>query len=91
MGISLLLFSQLCVFHHNKAGGIQSDSVTINMIGQQQLPKKVQQFSINEDGLLGKVWIDNNSQPICVPGNSALTIPGRMVRIPRYPVAHHGL
>ena len=39
-GISLLLFSQLCVFHHSKAGGIQLDSVTINMIGQQQLSKK---------------------------------------------------
>ena len=39
-GLSPLLNSQLCVFHHNKAGGIQSDSVTINTIGQQQLSKK---------------------------------------------------
>ena len=54
MGISTLLFSQLCVFHHTKAGGIQSDSITITTIGQQQQSKrKVQHFSINEDGLLG--------------------------------------
>ena len=30
MGISPLLFSQLCVFHHSKEGGIQLDSVTLN-------------------------------------------------------------
>ena len=39
-GISPLLFSQLCVFHHNKAGGIQSDSEIINTIGQQQQSKR---------------------------------------------------
>ena len=38
--ISSLLFVQLCVFHHTKAGGIQSDGVAINTIGQQQLSKK---------------------------------------------------
>ena len=43
-GISLLLFSQLCVFHHNKAGGIQADSITINTIGQQQPSKKTNNF-----------------------------------------------
>ena len=35
-GVSPLLFSQLSVFHYNKAGGIQSDSVTISTIWQQQ-------------------------------------------------------
>ena len=39
-GTSPLLFSQLCVFHHNKTGGIQLNRVTINMIGQQQPFKK---------------------------------------------------
>ena len=38
--VSPLLFSQLCVFHHCKAGQFQSDSVTLNTNGQQQLPKK---------------------------------------------------
>ena len=32
-GVSPLFFSQLCVFHHCKAGGFQSDSVTLNTIG----------------------------------------------------------
>ena len=39
-GVSPLLFSQLCVYHHYKAGGLHSDSVTLNNNGQQQLPKK---------------------------------------------------
>ena len=78
-GVSPLLFSQLCVFHPCKAVGFQSDSVTLKTSGQQQLTKKKsQQFTINEDGLLGKVLIGNTNQPICVPGNSALTIPGRL-------------
>ena len=74
-----LLFSQLCVYHHCKEGGHQSDSVTLNTNGQQQLPKKkVQNFTINEDELLGKVLVGNANQPICVPGNSAWTILGRL-------------
>ena len=40
--------------------------------------KKAQNFTINKDGLLGKVLIGNATQPICVPGISALTIPGRL-------------
>ena len=39
-GISPLLFSQLCVFHHSKAGGIQLDCVAIDTIVLQQLSKK---------------------------------------------------
>ena len=78
-GVSPLLFSQLCVYHHCKAGGLHSNSITLNIDGQQQLPKKkAQNFTINKDGLLGKVLVGNVTQPICVPGNSALTIPGRL-------------
>ena len=66
-GLSPLLFSQLCVFHHNKAGGIWLDSITISTIAQQQHSKKAQQFSINEDVLLGKVWIGKpNSLYACL-------------------------
>ena len=75
--MNLQLFFQFCVFHHNKVVGMQSDSVTINTIGQQQQYKKLNNFPSNEDGLLGKVWIGNTRQLICVPHNSALTIPGR--------------
>ena len=67
-GVSQLLFSQLCVYHHCRAGGLHSDSVTLNINGQQQLPKKkAQNFTINKDGLLGKVLVGNATQPICVP------------------------
>ena len=44
IGVSPLLFSQLCVFHHCKAGGLQSDSVTLNINGQPQLSKKSPKF-----------------------------------------------
>ena len=84
-GISPLLFSQLCVFHHNKSGGIKLDSVTINTTGQQQPSKKHQQFTITEDGLLGRVWIGSTSNSICVPGNFALTIPGRLGKNTKVP------
>ena len=47
--------------------------------------KKAQNFTINEDGLLGKVLIGNANKPICVPGNSALTIPGRMSKNTKVP------
>ena len=38
-GVSPLLL--LCVYYHCKAGGPQSDSVTLNINGQQKLPKKI--------------------------------------------------
>ena len=79
------MFSQLCVFHHCKAGAFQSDSISLNTSGQQQLSKKTQKFTINEDGLLGKVLIGNASKPIFVPGNSALTIPGILGKNTRVP------
>ena len=34
-GVSPLLFSQLCLYYHCKAGGLQVDSVTLNSNGQQ--------------------------------------------------------
>ena len=84
-GISPLLFSQLCVYHYCKAGRLQSDSVILNINGQQQLPKKAQNFTIKDDGLLGKVLVGNANQPICMPHNSALTIPGRLGKNTKVP------
>ena len=73
------------MFHHNKVGGIQPDSLIINTIGLQKTSKKSQQFSINEDGLLGKVWTGNTCRPICVPCNSVMTIPGRLGKNTKIP------
>ena len=47
--------------------------------------KKAQNSTINKDGLLGKVLVGNATQPICVPGNSALTIPGRLGKNTKVP------
>ena len=47
--------------------------------------KKAQNFNINEDGLLGKVLIGDANKPICVAGNSALTILGRVGRNTKVP------
>ena len=47
--------------------------------------KKAQNFTINEDGLLGNVLIGNANRPICVPGNSALTILGRLGKNTKVP------
>ena len=49
------------------------------------LKKKAQNFTINKDGLLGKVLVGNAIQPICVPGNSALTILGRLGKNTKVP------
>ena len=53
--------------------------------------KKAQNFTINEDGLLGKVLIGNANQPICVPGNSVLTILGRLCKNTKVPSGTHCL
>ena len=45
----------------------------------------MQNFTINKDGLLGMVLVGNVTQPICVPGNSPLTIPGRMGKNTKVP------
>ena len=47
--------------------------------------KKAQNLTTNKDGLLGKVLVGNAIQPICVPSNSALTIPGRLGKNTKVP------
>ena len=49
------------------------------------LKKKAQNFTNNKNGLLGKVLVGNAIQPICVPGNSALTIPSRLGKNTKVP------
>ena len=47
--------------------------------------KKAQHVTINKDGLLGMVLVGNATQPICVSGNSALTILGRLGKNTKVP------
>ena len=84
-GVSPLLFSQLCVYYHCKAGGLQSDSVALNINGEQQLPKKRPKFYHQWRWAISKVLVGNATQPICVPGNSALTILGRLGKNTKVP------
>ena len=45
--------------------------------------KKTQNFTINEEGLLGEILVCQ--QHICVPGNTAFTIPGRLGKNTKVP------
>ena len=53
--------------------------------------KNPQNSTINKDGLLGKLLVGNVTQPICVPGNSALTILGRLGKNTKVPSGTHCL
>ena len=99
-GAGLLLFSLLCVFHHHNVGRIQLDSVSVSIIEQKKQSKKYPRTFPNKEGLLGNVWIGNTNQPIHVPSNSALTIPGKTSKVTKIPsgtpclidmAAHHYL
>ena len=44
--------------------------------------KKVQPSFIRKDGLIGHITIGTNQQPICIPGNSTITILGCTNKLP---------
>ena len=49
-GVSVLLSSQLSVFHHNKLSRIQSDSISISTVGQNSSLKKSNNFLTIKEG-----------------------------------------
>ena len=59
--------------------------------------KKSQPSFIGKDGLIGQVTIGTKQQPICIPGNSTITIPGCTSKLPSRitclveQVEHHNL
>ena len=58
------------------------------------LAKKVQPSFIRKDGLIGLVTIGTKQQPICIPGNSTITILGCTSKLPPRVtclVEHHNL
>ena len=60
------------------------------------LAEKAQPSFIRKDGLIGQVTIGTKQQPICIPGNSTITILGCTSKLPRIKylveqVEHHNL
>ena len=43
--------------------------------------KKHQNFNIDKDEQLGTVMVGTDHQPICVPGNATITVPGKISKI----------
>ena len=46
------------------------------------LSKKDQLNFRRKDGAMGQVTIGSKQNPVCVPGNSAITVPGQTNKIP---------
>ena len=77
-GISQQLFSQPLCLPPLQSRWISIQTVLpLTTMDSSSYLNKAQNFTIKGDGLLGRVLIGNANEPICVPGNSALTIPGQ--------------
>ena len=85
-GVNPLLFSQLCVFHHsnvwkNNTLGATSEVMSQNIKASQSpktddLSKKTDQLHFRrKNGAIGQVTKGSKQNSLCVPGNSALTVP----------------
>ena len=88
-GVNPLLFSQLSIYYYadvvpavvneicDEDGLVYTEEVTKNKKGN-IIDKKKQNFVSGEDKPAGTVTIGMNNQPICVPGNSTITVPGKL-------------
>ena len=92
-GVNPLLFSQLAIFHHSNIQktstlGATSEVMSQN-IGMSNSPKtdhlskkKDQSYFKRRNGAIGQVTVGSKQNPVCIPGNSALTVPGQTSKIP---------
>ena len=91
-GVNPLLFSQLCVFHHSNTNNSNRLGVSSNPVSQQTeqkssptsddlFKKKDQQNFDNVTGHIGQVMIGSKNSPICIPGNSVITVLGHTTRV----------
>ena len=92
-GVNPLLFSQLCIYYNADAvpavvnevqdedGLIYTEEITKNKKGNVIDKKKHQNFVSSEDEPAGMVTIGVNNQPICVPGNATITVPGKLSKL----------
>ena len=65
---------------HDKDGLVYTKEITKNKKGK-IIDKKHQNFVSSPDGSVGTVTIGTNNQPICVPGNSTITVPGKLSKL----------
>ena len=83
---------QLCIYYHadvlpavvnviqHKDGLVYTEEITKNNKGN-IINKKHQNFISSKDKPAGTVTIGINNQPICLPGNSTITILGKLSKL----------
>ena len=88
-GVNPLLFSQLCIYYYadivpavvneiqDEDGLVYTEEITKNKEGK-IIDKKCQDFISGADDLVSTVTIGTSNQPICVPGNSTITVPDKL-------------
>ena len=92
-GVNPLLFSQLCIYYYDDVvpavvnkicdedGLVYTKEATKNKKGNIIDKKNHQNFVSGEDELAGTVTVGMNKQPICVPGNSMITVLGKLLKL----------
>ena len=92
-GVNPLLFSQLCIYHHSNVRKTSALGATSEVMSQNisiskspktdDLSKKKDQLYFKRwNGAIGQVTIGSKESPVCIPSNSALTVPGQANKIP---------
>ena len=86
------IISQLCIFYYadvvpavvnerqDEDGLIYTEEITKNKKGN-IIDKKHKKFVSNEDKPAGTVTIGVNNQPISVPGNATIMVPGKLSKL----------
>ena len=92
-GVEPLLFSQLCIYNYvdkvpavvheieAEDGLVYTEAITKNKDGKIICKKNHQNFNIDKDDPVGTVMIGTDHQPICVPGNATIMVPGKNLKI----------
>ena len=92
-GVNPLVFSQLCIYYYadvvpavvnerqDEDGLVYTEEITRNNKGNSINKKKHQHFISSADRPVGKVTIGTDNQPICVPGNSMITVSGKLSKL----------
>ena len=89
--IDPLLFSQQCVYYYidvrptvvneiREDDCVYTESIATNLNGE-IVYKKTPKFYCILDGPVGTVQIGMDKEPICIPGNAMLTVPGNTSKI----------